>query len=90
LIYAYTKTSAMYSSVLAENSLYAQAENNRQLTVDVSPLHKPMIDASNQKLPHSLGLTTLQPTPTEVKPHPTPREAQNRPNNIRRLSNRRL
>ena len=90
LIYAYTKTSAMYSSVLAENSLFAQAENNKQLTVDVSPLHKPMIDASNQKLPHSLGLTTLQPTPTEVKPHPTPREAQNRPNNIRRLSNRRL
>lgn len=90
LIYAYTKTSAMYSSVLAENSLFAQAENNRQLTVDVSPLHKPMIDASNQKLSHSLGLTTLQPTPTEVKPHPTPREAQNRPNNIRRLSNRRL
>lgn len=90
LIYAYTKTSAMYSSVLAENSLFAQADAEKQLTVDVSPLHKPMIDASNQKLPHSLGLTTLQPTPTEVKPHPTPREAQNRPNNIRRLSNRRL
>lgn len=91
LIHAYAKTSTMYNSVLAGNSLYAKAEDEKLLTADASPMHKqPIMETGNQQLSNSLGLNTLQPTPTEVKPHPTSKGVQNQPNNIRRLSNRHL